>query len=76
MLDILAIDWNLREVFDNTNLSFNQLHDTVNQIIDKYIPLKNLTNKEYKRKFKPWITNGILQSILRKNITYNKYTKT
>ena len=76
MLDILALDWKLEGVSDNVNLSFNQFHDTVNQIIDKYMPLKKLSNKEYKRKFKPWITNGLLKSISRKNRLYNKYTKT
>ena len=40
------------------------------------MPLNKLTNKEYKRKFKPWITNGILKSISRKNRLYNKYMKT
>ena len=38
MLHILAIDWNLIVVFDNANLSFNQFHDTVNQIIDNICP--------------------------------------
>ena len=76
MLDILAIDWSLIVAFDNADLSFNQFHDTVNQIIDKYMSLKKLTNKEYKRKFKSWITNGIIKSISRKNRLYNKYTKT
>ena len=42
MLDILAIDWKLEGVSDDVNLSFNQFHDTVNQIIDKYMPLKKL----------------------------------
>ena len=34
-----------------------------------------MSNKEYKRKFKPWLTTGILNSISRKNKIYNKYTK-
>ena len=62
MADILAVDWNLI-IFANANLVFYRFHDTVNQIIDKYMPLKKLTNKEYKRKFQPWITNRILKSI-------------
>ena len=38
--------------------------------------LKKPTYKEYNRKFKPWITNGILKSISKYNRLYNKYTKT
>ena len=40
------------------------------------MPLKKLSNKEYKRMYKPWITNGIVNSISRKNKLLNKYTKT
>ena len=43
--------------------------------MDKYMPLKKMTNREYKRRYKPWITNGILNSISRKNKLYNKYSK-
>ena len=78
MLDILAIDWNLIVVFDNVNLSFNQFHDTVNQIIDEYMPLKKLTNKEYKRSNLGPQTEyssrfrGKIDYII--NRLYNKYT--
>ena len=40
------------------------------------MPLRKLSNKEFKRMYKPWITNGIVNSISRKNKLYNKYTKT
>ena len=40
------------------------------------MPLRKLSNKEFKRVYKPWITNGIVNSISRKNKLYNKYTKT
>ena len=73
--DLLATDWNSTIVEDNADLSFNRFLDSVNKIIDKYMPLKKLTNKEYKRKYKPWITTGILNSISRKNKIYNKYSK-
>ena len=43
--------------------------------MDKHIPIKKLTNKEHKRKYKPWITSGILTSISRKNKLYNRYSK-
>ena len=41
------------------------------------MPLRKLSNKEFKRMYKPWIANGIFNSISRKNKSlYNKYTKT
>ena len=39
------------------------------------MPFKRLTNKQFKRKYKPWITEGIIQSIQRKNKLFNKYMK-
>ena len=32
-----------------------------------------MSNREFKRRYKPWITNGILNSISRKNT--NRYSK-
>ena len=43
--DLLAIDWNSTIVEDNVNLSFNQFLESVNKIIDKYIPLKKCLTK-------------------------------
>ena len=34
-----------------------------------------MSNREFKRRYKPWITNGILNSISRKNKLYNRYSK-
>ena len=73
--DILATDWNQTIVENEANLSFNQLLDTLNKIIDKYMPLRKLTNREFKRRYKPWLSNGILNSINRKNKLFNKYSK-
>ena len=76
ILDILGTNWNNTIIQDNADLSFNQLLDKLNVIIDKYMPVRKLSNKEFKRVYKPWITNGIVNSISRKNKLYNKYTKT
>ena len=32
-------------------------------MLDKYLPLKKITKKEFKQRFKPWITSGIQKSI-------------
>ena len=59
----------------NANASFNNLYEATNKVIDEHIPLRKVTNKEFKGRYKPWITNGILNSINRKNKLYNKYIK-
>ena len=43
--DLLAIDWNSTIVEDDVNLSFNQFLESVNKIIDKYIPQKKSQTK-------------------------------
>ena len=35
--------------------------------------LRKLTQKEYKKRFKPWITDKILEKIELKNKTFKKY---
>ena len=75
LLDILDTDWDSTIVPDDANLSFNQFLNRINVILDKYMPLKKLSNKEYKRRYKPWVSNDILNTINRKNKLYNKYTK-
>ena len=48
----------------------------VSVIIDKYMPLRKMTQREFNRKFKPWITDGILNSVNRKNKLHDKYVRT
>ena len=59
----------------NDNDAFNNLFESTSKVIDDYIPLRKITNKEYKRRFKPWISKGILTSINRKSKLYKKYIK-
>ena len=37
------------------------------------MPLRKVTKKEYKRRFKPWITEAILRKINNKNKIFNEY---
>ena len=39
------------------------------------MPLKKISNREFKRVYKSWITDGILNSIKTKDKLYNKYVK-
>ena len=68
-------DWNTLYCND-VNTSFNNFLDRINNLLDTYMPLKKLSKKEFKQQYKPWITNGILKSIERKNKIYKRYTKT
>ena len=45
------------------------------QILDKHLPLRKLRQREFKQKFKPWISNDILNKIDEKNKTFRKYMK-
>jgi hypothetical protein len=77
LLDLLSIDWNnvLQIQFQDPNRSFNHFFDTINKLLDKYIPLQKITNNDHKRKYKPWITNDILNKIKVKNKLFNTYVK-
>ena len=74
-LDLLAI--NMDEISSNpdANTAFINLYESTHKVIDEHMPLRKITNKEFKRRFKPWISNGILNSINRKNKLYKKYIK-
>ena len=44
-----------------------------NNILDKHVPLKKKSNKQFKQSFKPWINNNILGNIKTKNKVFKKY---
>ena len=76
--DFLNIDWpkTLQLEKNDENLYFDIFHDSTEALLDKYLPLKKLSNKDHKRKYKPWITLGILTSINKRNKLFSKYTRT
>ena len=49
------------------NYQYNLFHDDLLSNINKHVPLKPITKKIYKQRFKPWITKGIFKSISVKN---------
>ena len=56
----------------DANKSSDMFFNKVNVIIDKYMPLRKMTQRDFKRKFKRWITDGILNSVT-KFIFVNKF---
>ena len=49
--------------------------EKINLLMDKYMPLRKVSNKEYKRRFKPWITDLILSKIHKRNKELSKMAK-
>ena len=75
--DIESIDLcNLIEPNKNdANLSFNKFISAINPIIDKYMPLVKVSNKNHKRRYRPWITAGIRISMRRRDKLLRKISK-
>jgi carboxypeptidase C (cathepsin A) len=77
ILDFLDIDWNSTIEIDknDVNHSLVDFMKNMNIILDKYMPSKKVSQKEFKRKFKPWISDNILKKIEYKNSIFKKYIK-
>ena len=75
VLDLLEIDWDniINTESCDPNKSFNSFYESINKLLDKHMPLKKVTKREHKMKFKPWITNYILNKIKVKNKLFNSY---
>ena len=43
------------------NLSTNNFYNSITYILDEFAPLQKVTKKEFKLKFKPWISREILK---------------
>ena len=45
----------------------------MNELLDRYMPMRKVTQKEFKQKYKPWISDVILHKIKEKNKIFKKY---
>ena len=77
ILDYLQIDWNetLDIPLNDANHSTQKFMDTFNGLLDKYMPLRKIKQQEFKQKYKPWISDEILNKIKYKNSIFKKYVK-
>ena len=77
ILDLLNIDWpDIINIDQNdVNSSFNSFETTINALIEQYMPIKKMSKNEIKQLYKPWITNGIRNSIRRREKLYKKFIK-
>ena len=55
---------------------FDSFYTKTSEIIDRHIPIKQLSRRELKFQSKPWITSAIKVLIHAKNKLYKKYLKT
>ena len=76
-LDLLSIDWNSVIEIDkrDPNYSFMQYYSTINQLIEKYMPIIEMTKKEIQLQSKPWITKEILKMINEREKLYKMFIK-
>ena len=67
--DYLSIDWNtaLERNNNDVNNSLQIFLTKINDLLDIYMPLRKVSQKEYKKRFKPWITDRVLSKINEKN---------
>ena len=57
------------------NEMLNSFYEKLLEVIDKNAPFTTLSKREKKLREKPWITEGILQSIRIKNNLYKRYIR-
>ena len=69
-------DMELQLNLGNINISTEKFISKINNLINDWAPLKELSNAKQKLQNKPWITKGILKSIKNKNKQYRKMCRT
>ena len=52
---------------------YENFHCAFKKVIDKHAPLKMVTNREFKKSLKPWITSGLYKSIRKKQSMYKNH---
>ena len=72
--DLANIDWKTVISIEkkDVNYSNNKFLNKINQLLDKHMPFKKITHKEFKQQHKPWISNDIIGKIRYKHILYKK----
>ena len=74
--DVESLNWAHEFAADNDASSlFDTFYSKLSDIVDKHIPVKQLSTKDIKQLSKPWITKGLKISINMKNKLYKKYLK-
>ena len=77
ILDFLALDWNklLKLEEKNPDISFSNFYKEIDNLMDRYAPLKKVSKKQCKMRHKQWVTPGIRKSIHKRNQLYKQFIK-
>ena len=60
---------------NDVNFSMNEYLSKIDRLLDTHAPIKKLNKKELKFLTKPWITQGLQNSVKKKNNIYSKFVK-
>ena len=75
--DYQNIDWD--DVIDipknDVNFSMESFLTKFNGLLDNHMPLRKISHREFKQKFKPWISKQILSKIYEKNKAFRKFLR-
>ena len=75
--EVQSFEWHAVLSSDSNPLNmFDLFYSKLSGLVDKYIPLKQLSKRDLKFQSKPWITSAIKVSINVKNSLYKRYVKT
>ena len=77
ILEYLEINWDqeLEAEKNDANHSTDKFFAKMDDLLDKHLPLRKMTQKEYKKRLKPWIDDEILNLINRKNNIFKRYVE-
>ena len=68
-------DWNYIYSIEDVNLVYNNFTSAFQKTYDECFLLIYISNSKRRKKRHPWITNGILQTIKRKNKLYRRFLR-
>lgn len=75
ILDFLEIDWDevLEAYRGDAHLTTKNFVDRFEILLDQHMPWRKITQKEFKKRIKPWINDEIIELIDKKYETFKKY---
>ena len=74
--DFHNITWPTTDSVTDPNIPFDDMIGKINNLINTHLPRRKMTQKEIRRKQKPWISNEILRKIKKRDRIHGKYLKT
>ena len=73
--ELLQINWEKLLANKTSEEAINFFFNKTNQLLDEMAPYRRLTRKEIKTENSPWVTPGILKSIVRRDKLHKLYLK-